>query len=286
MSGADPLVYMLNLTTQLLERAGTLSDAHYGGFASGSPAEKSCDESELGGAVLDAYMIGAAQISAAMDFVSGMVHLCRPEIHRYAVFACGRAAIEVSARAWWILDEALTPRERAMRGLKERCRGLRERLRLEKAIGKSPIPAQRRMVEVRRRARQLDRTGKLGFPPDVTDLFSDAFRAAGLSVDEGEFAMKQLSAYVHAAPWALLSQTRAVDHVEESRRDHRTTLHTPSISYTELAYTIDSVARVFSLAFGTQVTAFGWDGEQWTKDWRTLSAGLRAAMTHIFNLER
>jgi hypothetical protein len=78
MAGVDPLVYMLDLTGQLLERAGKLSDEHYGGFAPGSLADKSCDDSELGSAVLDAYMIGAAQISAAMDFISGMAHLCRP----------------------------------------------------------------------------------------------------------------------------------------------------------------------------------------------------------------
>lgn len=285
MSGVDPLAYMLDLTNQLLERAGQLSDEHYGGFASGSPAAELSDDSELGSALLTAYFIGSAQIGAAMDFTAGMVHLCRPEIHRYAVFASGRAAIEASSRAWWILDEGSTPQERAMRGLKERCRGLRERLRLEKAMGQSAIPAKRRMVEVRKRARRLGITGKLGLPPDVSDLFPKAFQAAGLSVDEGEFAMKQLSAYVHVAPWALLAQTRAAEEQESALGDPRMTLHTPSISYSELAYTIDSVAHVFSLAFTSQVQAFGWDEDQWTKVSGSVKTRLRTATIHILDTE-
>ena len=47
----------------------------------------------------------------------------------------------------------------------------------------------------------------------------------------------------------------------------RTTLHTPSISYAELAYTIDSVGQVFSLSFTSQVAAFGWDEDQWMEIW-------------------
>lgn len=285
MSQVDPLVCMLDLTNQLLERAGELSDEHYGGFASGSPAAELCDDSELGSALLDAYFTGSAQIAAAMDFTAAMVHLCRPEIHRYAVFACARAAIEASSRAWWILDERLTPQERAMRGLKERCRGLRERQRLEKAMDQSGIPAQRRMVKVRKRARRLGATGKLGLPPDMSDLFPKAFRAAGLSVDEGEFAMKQLSAYVHVAPSALLAQTRVAEKQESALGDPRTTLHTPSISYSELAYTIDSVAQVFSLAFASQMVAFGWNEDQWMEVWRSVKTGLRTATIHILSTE-
>lgn len=285
MSQVDPLVCMLDLTNQLLERAGELSDEHYGGFASGSPAAELCDDSELGSALLDAYLTGSAQIVAAMDFTAGMVHLCRPEIHRYAVFACARAAIEASSRAWWILDERLTPQERAMRGLKERCRGLRERQRFEKAMDQSGIPAQRRMVKVRKRARRLGATGKLGLPPDMSDLFPKAFRAAGLSVDEGEFAMKQLSAYVHVAPSALLAQTRVAEKQESALGDPRTTLHTPSISYSELAYTIDSVAQVFSLAFASQMVAFGWNEDQWMEVWRSVKTGLRTATIHILSTE-
>ncbi len=281
VSGVDPLVYILDLTSQLLERAGKLSDIHHGGFASGSPAEELCDGSEMGSALLDAYLIGAAQISAAMDFTSGMVHLCRPEIHRYAVFATGRAALEASSRAWWMFEEGLTPEERAMRGLKERCRGLREHVRLEKAMGQSVIPAKRRMVRVRRQARRLGITRKLGLPPDVSDLFPKAFRVAGLSDDDGEFAMKHLSAYVHLAPWALLAQTMAVDEQLSSLADSRISLHSPSIRYRELGYTIHSVVQVFSLAFTSQVRAFGWDEDQWIKVWESVKTELRAAMLHI-----
>lgn len=142
--------------------------------------------------------------------------------------------------------------------MKERCRGLRERVRLEKAMGLSTVPALRRMVAVRKRARSLGVVGRIGFPPDATDLFRSAFLAAGLSLDEGAFVMKQLSGYVHVAPWAILAQLQPVASDDgDAKRDSRTTLHTPSIRPSKLAYTIDSVVRVFILAFSAQVASFG-----------------------------
>ena len=63
------------------------------------------------------------------------------------------------------------------------------------------------------------------------------------------------------------------------------TLHTPSISYSELAYTIDSVAHVFSLAFTSQVQAFGWDEDQWTKVSGSVKTRLRTATIHILDTE-
>lgn len=286
MAEVDPLAYMLDQTTRLIRTAGGLSDEHFGGFASDSLADAACDASELGAAALNAYMVGAGQIGAALDFVSGMVHLCRPAVHRYAVFSAGRAALEASSRAWWLLDENLTREERARRGLKERCRGLRERMRLEKAMGLSTVPALRRMVAVRNRARSLGFVGRIGSPPDATDLFRSAFVAAGLSLDEGGFVMKQLSGYVHVAPWAILAQLQPVDSEDgAAERDARTTLHTPSIRPRELAYTIDSVVRVFILAFTAQVASFGWDVKRWSSESSRVKRDLRRAAVHILNSE-
>lgn len=100
------------------------------------------------------------------------------------------------------------------------------------------------------------------------------------------FSTPKLSAYVHVAPWALLAQTRAaMGDPRASPRDPRTTMHTPSISYGELAYTIDSVAQVFSMAFTSQVTAFGWDSKEWMELSKSVKTGLRSAMTHILGAE-
>lgn len=286
MAEVEPFEYMFDQTTRLIRTAGGLSDEYFGGFTPDSLAAAACDESELGSATLNAYMVGASQIGAALDFVSGMVHLCRPSVHRYTVFAAGRAAVEASSRAWWLLDENLTREERARRAMKERCRGLRERVRLEKAMGLSTVPALRRIVVVRKRSRSLGVVGRIGFPPAATDLLRRAFLAAGLSLDEGGLVMKQLSGYVHVAPWAILAQLQPVASDEgEAERDSRTTLHTPSIRPSELAYTIDSVVRVFILAFSAQVASFGWDVERWTSESSRVKRDLRRAVVHILKSE-
>lgn len=284
MPEVDPLQYILDITENLLRDAGHMSDEYHPRSIPDSPVARQCDDSELGNALLNAYLMGVAHIGATMDFAHGMLHLCRPEIHRYAVFTVGRAAIESSSRAWWLLEPNIPAKERAVRGMRERCRGLRERMRLERGMGESPIPAQRRMIELNRTARRLGHPRKVGPPPDIIDLFMRAFLAAGLSADEGEFSMRQLSGYVHSIPWALYGQMKALDETV-APQDPRVTVRTPSISYGELAYSIHTVATVFSLAFTAQIKAFGWDEQRWRAVWDPSSEQLRQAVAHILDSE-
>lgn len=79
MAEVEPFEYMFDQTTRLIRTAGGLSDEYFGGFTPDSLAAAACDESELGSATLNAYMVGGSQIGAALDFVSGMLHLCRPQ---------------------------------------------------------------------------------------------------------------------------------------------------------------------------------------------------------------
>jgi hypothetical protein len=117
-------------------------------------------------------------------------------------------------------------------------------------------------------------------------LFPKAFSAAGLSVDEGAFAMKHLSAYVHVTPFALLSQTAsAAPGDPHPKLDPRVSLRTPSINYVELAYTIDSVAHVFALAFTMQARTYGWNEKRWSEVWNPTRTELRRATTHILETE-
>lgn len=98
--------------------------------------------------------------------------------------------------------------------------------------------------------------------------------------------MKQLSGYVHVAPWAILAQLQPVESEDgAAERDARTTLHTPSIQPRELAYTIDSVVRVFSLAFSAQVASFGWDVKRWSSESSPVKRDLHRAAAHILNSE-
>ena len=276
---------MLDRAMALLEGAGRLNDEYQGGYTGGSLAAVECVDTDEGQALLNTYMSGAGQISAAMDFFAGMIHLCRPRIHRYAVFVTGRAALEASSRAWWLLADQQTKEVRIQRGFGERCRGLQERLRMEQALGQTGMSAKRRMAELRRSARSLGLQGRLRLPPDITRLMADSFNAAGLSHEEGVFAMKQLSAYVHGVSWALYAQTVDTQDEIEDSSDQRLTLRTPTINYGELAYTIDSVANVFALAFTSQVGVFGWDESRWLNEWAEARRSLASATAHILESE-
>ena len=114
----------------------------------------------------------------------------------------------------------------------------------------------------------------------MSDLFLKAFVAAGFSRDEGQFAIKSLSAYVHGTPFALYRQTKIHETASE-RPDSRITMRTPSINHGELAYSIDTAATVFALAFAAEVQAFGFGESQWDQVWTRASGSLRQALSHI-----
>lgn len=279
MGQVEPIGYMLDQVEATLEFIGSFGDQYRQEPLPGSPAARESDMTRAGHAVLDAYAAASAHLDAAGDLCGALCRLSRPTVHRYGVFAMARAAIEAGARSWWLLEPGITRDERALRGLRERCRGLGERERLERAMGVSTIAVRRRMVRVQQTANQLGIQRRVGRPPDANDLFAAAFEAAGLSRREGEVMSRLLSGFVHGTLWALHGQTAPQDHTLSG--DARVELRAPSVSAVQLAYSIHATTAVLAVAERARGVAFGWDTRAWSDGVGPKLDAISRAAAHI-----
>jgi hypothetical protein len=74
--------------------------------------------------VLDAHLLARLRLVVVEDYLQAMARIVRAPDSLYPLYPLARSGAETAARAWWLLDPALTPRARAERGLAERIYSL------------------------------------------------------------------------------------------------------------------------------------------------------------------
>lgn len=85
--------------------------------------------------VKTAYSVAELYLLAAMDHLGSLAVLIMPPTPLFGWAVAARSSIEASARAWWLLDPALSVRQRVARSITERLYSVLERDKLARSFG-------------------------------------------------------------------------------------------------------------------------------------------------------
>lgn len=228
------------------------------------------------------FSIAATLLASAENYLHGMAELLYEPVAHFSYLAVGRACLENSARAWWLLDEAIGARNRAGRSLTERLSSLAEASSVMAAGGDTSDLLernQRREAQVAQNARDQGfdvRTTKRGYVltefkrPNATDLCEMMLPKVG------RFMYKILSASTHGTTYALMQHYRA----EESDSGGLGWIVEPDNDFSMLGYTAAVVGLGFSKAGDRQIDLYGWDPKPWVS-WKRHSLPLFRSLLEI-----
>ncbi len=164
-------------------------------------------------AVNAAYNLAGILINVSGQYVLALSQLFQDPIALYAFQVVTRSAVEAAARASWLLEPWINPRQRVGRASVERWRAIAERGKVEAAAGRDPSIQSERELEFRAQIAGLgleedyDRKKQLkGFEgivhPGHTDVVTSLLGHLGLST--GEVWYRESSGIAHSAPYSVL----------------------------------------------------------------------------------
>ena len=149
----DPVAILLDRVDLAISEFGQVRQAQSDRPNDRSDAARELDEQEpYAGAwgadpVVQAYSQAQLLLLAGEDHLRALDRLLRREPLAFAPVAVSRAAIEVFARAGWLLDSNLDSKNRIARGMTERLHSLRERAKLP-ADYNEPNPPHERIARI------------------------------------------------------------------------------------------------------------------------------------------
>jgi hypothetical protein len=228
-----------------------------------APAE---DLGTYGATALIGYEIAAAQIAAAEDHIDAMAHLLTSEKGHVAPLVLARAAIEASARAAYIIDPAVSERDRASEVIAERIHEFEQTCRLiqghdpsaESAEIQDDLAATRKAIGA---LRSFAEERGLGVPQRKS-FTAAVTRALSASTDDKSMATTAVAAYsalAHASPDMLLTQT--VDRSNPEWAPFEVGLGKPNLELFVNSFL--AVMLAYSAAVNHQVRAYGWPSDEW-----------------------
>jgi hypothetical protein len=212
----------------------------------------------------DCHTLAQLRILAAIDHMYALVNLLQDPDLVYSPASVARAAIECTARAWWLLDPDVDLRTRVLRGMADRLVSQGELAR---------VPIQ----EVADYARgRIDRilAGAAGFNLQPVRTKKGAYRGIGevtvpgvmellrdqLGPRVGEVAYRELSLIAHGDPIGIVASSRVV---EDPAGRHERGLFAPRVGQGTVASRIGVVTLSYTEAVDREVRLFGWDRTDW-----------------------
>jgi hypothetical protein len=209
---------------------------------------------------------------ATEDYLAGMGHLFGPPpVTVFTQQVALRSAVEVSARASYLMDEAIDPRERAARYLNERIENLTRNARMQRATGEDPADTLKRLDKVWKQAQGFgfqiltDKRGKnasIEFArPNATNLIGKLF--ANVDESMGQIVYGHFSSVSHGTLVGLLYSFDLPDEVDT--KGNRVAAGQVTTQDLALQFTIASLA--WAISFDRTVYVCGWDSGLW-QSWR------------------
>jgi hypothetical protein len=241
----------------------------------------------------DALPGAAIVLGAARDHLVGLECLLAAESSVYAPITVGRALLEASARAWWLLDPSIDARERLARTLTDRLANIREQAKIARAIAERG--GQTKDLETLDRINaRLDHVAAIARRHGLRVFDDDKGRPvavgasrlsstilvgrllAGHSGDTvfGEVAWRAWSGTTHSTGHGLT----AVLAVEPDPAGKHELIAHPRITLGDVESTVAIAAMAFGEAFNREVELYGWERRDWDAYARQALTDLRASM--------
>jgi hypothetical protein len=270
--------------------AGTQELQHHQPAADSLAMAELADEADLiealgGSPGHNARMIGGFQLMAAERHVEalGLLITARESI-LYSGEVLGRAAIEACARSFWLLDAALSARERAARGMTERLYGMWEVMRLTGDRARYRAQSEALLADAKQAGYPTHHRKKASHyvgrtpRPDATTAMSQVMAVPGvdLDVDLGKLAQRYLSMFVHATTPGLL--LAAGDRSGALPIDDLTVRVPLYASSDQVNTVLALVGSAYVRAAAAQLGLSGWTTDDWQKKAVNL-AGLSRQVT-------
>lgn len=217
-----------------------------------------------------AYSLAAMLLMATENHLEATSRLLVEPLTNYGLFAVCRAAMENSARAWWLLDPEIDVNERAARGLLTRFSSLHEAAEVEDLMiadkGWEELESVIRANHVAERARaqgftvvnKKHRFELSGFErPSTTALLKEVHEELGAVM------YKYLSASVHGTSYALMQEMD----FEESSRGGMGHIAKPNKDFSMIGGSISIAGLTYLSAFDRHVYLYGHHIDEWVS-WR------------------
>ena len=227
--------------------------------------------------VYQAYAAAALQLTAAEDYLRGMVRLLEQPITIYSLAVVGRAALEACARSWWLHDPAIDHHERVGRAMTERLYAMTEDSKVARHADPTAVSRLAGRIDGILAAAaalgfRIDRPERkapfVGQPrPYSTTLIADLLSVRGGGQDLGEVVFRHLSGVHHATIGGLTSPLAEPGHAGSQ-------LLRPGA----ITHTVTAVALAYTEAFGRALERYGWDPEMWEQWVRHALGGLYEAV--------
>lgn len=217
----------------------------------------------------DTLFYGRLLLEAAEDHIRSLRNVCTPPVPALGPGAVARMILEVSGRAWWLLDPSLHPRHRVARFFNELLSDARQmELAMPPELRSSPGQEWSDRIVAGAEDRGFNiRRSKSGRPidieearPSATILVTQLMQAA--TWDVGELYYRLFSTGVHGGYTTITTQLSGQNY--RPRKPPLSELGS-GISSSPIAIRV-ALAGYFT-AFESWVLLHGWDQTLWTS-WR------------------
>jgi hypothetical protein len=190
----------------ILEVTSRVRHEHHHDPAPESPAE--AERANTSGRayqhVLDAQTVAGLRVAATEDHMSAIATLVTHPTSVFPLRTLARTASELSVRAWWLLDPACSPQDRAERGLSEALYSFQEQKQLPGADLRERAAERRRELASQAGNEGLHVSGDNKRPNSTMHLLRETLD----DEDLGSIVYRLLSAHVHGTTYALTQLVR------------------------------------------------------------------------------
>jgi len=205
---------------------------------------------------------GATLVEVAGDHTGALVKMLQVPIETIAPWSAGRAVLEASALATWLLDPSIDVRTRVGRSLSFRYEGLYQQVKFLRSVGSADVKkAQERIDLVEQEAVNMgfrpvrdgrDRRNGIGQQmPSITDLVR-------LMLHE-ESLYRLASAVTHAHFWALRHLSFRLVTSQQPQLPGEQRAMQKGAAPDGIALLLFSVVQAFARALWFQCLYYGWN---------------------------
>jgi hypothetical protein len=193
----------------LLERSARLMEANHDEPPSGSPLALDLASASRSESIATAVTFGDLALEYAADHLSAFARLLSEPIETLACFTCIRSMLEMSAIGAWVLDPAISTRERIARVFAVRYDAIDQQLK----FGRCASVDQQKIADLEQRLVDVEADAcRAGYPPlrnkkgaicgigvhmpGATEMIRDVLK--------DEWLYRLLSAVAHGHHWAVV----------------------------------------------------------------------------------
>ncbi len=211
------------------------------------------------------YQIAGLLLRASICDIQSLARLFGPPVIPYGFEPVRRSLLEYTARAWWLLDPALSPRERVTRAWTEQLDSAQETDKTTEAFGLKPEEVPRQVPAVIASAADLGLTELwnkphdklLGFGakprPQSTDLAGEFLLACGM--DRGSGYYRRLCGVAHGSISSIIAglvETGPADVAHAARM-------ATAVDFVTVWITCWMAMNTYRVAGRCRSNAYGWD---------------------------